>query len=236
MGWSEQRKREAEASSVRNLGEVVFAGGLLPRAERAVVGGGCVQVAPLQATPEHGLVAATAKRRAHHVRRRLAEVAIAVNAVIHYKVGGEHLADGNLVQRSAEFNSQSSSLPDSGCRTMHACRRPVARHCGSTPSRAGISAAQKRSVRRAARSTEQANARLPLQPRDVPAHHRFCCTSSASAAPKTLPASATLADGCLLESGMFCTPALCMGRLVRRTKPARADAHHCAAKTRHRTT
>ena len=79
-----------------NLAEVVLARGLLLGAERAVIGGGGLQVAGLQAAPQRHLVLGRAERRAHHVRRGAREIRIAVHGVVEQQVPGEHFAEDAL--------------------------------------------------------------------------------------------------------------------------------------------
>ncbi|MNC27556.1 hypothetical protein D3C75_757280 [compost metagenome] len=82
--------------AVGDLAEVVAASGFLLGAEAAVVGGGGVQVARLQAMPERLLMAAGAERRAHHVTGGGLPVRIAVDAVVQQQVPGQHFAVDRL--------------------------------------------------------------------------------------------------------------------------------------------
>src|SRR5688572_8722009 len=80
------------AGAVRDLGEVVAASRLLIGAEAAVIGGGGLQIAGLQRAPQIFLVLLGPERRAHHVRRRIVPVGMAIDRVIDQQMAGEHLA------------------------------------------------------------------------------------------------------------------------------------------------
>lgn len=80
--------------TVGDAAEVVAPGGFLFGAEAAVVGGGGVQVARLQAVPQCFLMAvlARAKRRAHDVAGSGLPVGVAVDAVVQQQVAGQYFA------------------------------------------------------------------------------------------------------------------------------------------------
>jgi hypothetical protein len=82
--------------AVGDLAEVVAARGFLLGAEAAVVGGGGVQVAGLQAAPQRLLVLARAERRAHHVTGGGGPVRVTVDAVVQQQVAGQYFAVNRL--------------------------------------------------------------------------------------------------------------------------------------------
>ncbi|MDT4850133.1 hypothetical protein FQZ97_842740 [compost metagenome] len=57
-----------------------------------MVGRRGVQVAALQAAPQHGLVLARAEGRAHHVGGGARKVGVAVGALVDHEVAGQHFA------------------------------------------------------------------------------------------------------------------------------------------------
>ena len=96
--------------AIGNAAEVVASHGLLLGAETAMVGGGGVQVARLQAAPQRLLVFTRSERRAHHIARCRGPVRVAVDAVVQQQVARQDLAVyrlplaasvGNFVQRLA---------------------------------------------------------------------------------------------------------------------------------------
>ena len=106
--------------AIGNLAEVVAAHGLLLGAEAAVVGGGGMQVAGLQAAPQRFLVFDGRNGGPHHAGRG-GPVRVAVDAVVEQQVPGQHLAVdrlalgagiGDLVQRlAAEICTRYSGVP-----------------------------------------------------------------------------------------------------------------------------
>ncbi|MNH06205.1 hypothetical protein D3C79_655660 [compost metagenome] len=86
--------------AVGDAAEVVAAHGFLLGAEAAVVGGGGVQVARLQAAPQRLLVLAWAERRAHHITGGGGPVRVTVDTVVQQQVAGQHLAIHRLALAS----------------------------------------------------------------------------------------------------------------------------------------
>ena len=78
--------------AIGDLAEVIAPCGFLLGAKAAVVGGGGVQVARLQATPQRLLMPTRAKRRAHYVAGGGLPVGVAIHAVVQQQMAGQHLA------------------------------------------------------------------------------------------------------------------------------------------------
>src|SRR3546814_9256887 len=86
---------------------MVVAHALLRRAEAAVVGGGGLQHARLQAAPQLLLVLPGTERRAHHMGGSVVPVGMPVDLVVHQQMAGQHLAEH---ARSEEHTSELQSL------------------------------------------------------------------------------------------------------------------------------
>src|SRR3546814_4440145 len=90
---------------------MVVAHALLRRAEAAVVGGGGLQHARLQAAPQLLLVLPGTERRAHHMGGSVVPVGMPVDLVVHQQMAGQHLAEHALtLVRSEEHTSELQSL------------------------------------------------------------------------------------------------------------------------------